>query len=185
MIHLPSLNIFNSASPSQNLKRCKDCGEWKDKGEFTGRHARCRACRALYIKMWRANNPEQAAAQRKEYRDKKPEKFRIYRKEYYANNRDKALAGQKKYYANLKAQAYVVLGGEFCVRCGYTGKALQIDHVNGDGFLDRRQTKAGWPVYKKIIATGGAGYQVLCANCNWEKRQEDDERRKAIKVTND
>lgn len=62
-----------------------------------------------------------------------------------------------------------------CVLCGYENiLALQLDHINGDGALFRRQNehatgkslclflrKKGWP----------EGYRVLCANCQCIERE--------------
>lgn len=54
-------------------------------------------------------------------------------------------------------------------------KLLQIDHVNDDGFLDRktkRQVVSYWfRVLRSVIAREDR-YQLLCANCNWAKREK-------------
>jgi predicted Zn-ribbon and HTH transcriptional regulator len=67
-----------------------------------------------------------------------------------------------------------LLGGK-CVRCGFGDpRALQIDHVKGDGcntpFRDYRKAI-------KIIRALPGIYQLLCANCNWIKRAERGEHR--------
>ena len=62
-----------------------------------------------------------------------------------------------------------------CVRCGFSDtRALQIDHVQGDGFRERRAASIDF--YLKVLTSlqhGEQRYQVLCANCNWIKRDED------------
>lgn len=70
------------------------------------------------------------------------------------------------------------LGGK-CVRCGFSDvRALQIDHVNGNGAKERRQfkhyTSCRIMIYQKIL-NGSKEYQLLCANCNWIKRFEEGE----------
>jgi hypothetical protein len=81
--------------------------------------------------------------------------------------------GRKKYRA-LRDAALAALGG-CCARCGFSDKrALQIDHVDGGGAVERR-TKAPVTLYKEIAAGGSEGYQILCANCNWIKRHENAE----------
>jgi hypothetical protein len=65
-----------------------------------------------------------------------------------------------------------------CGRCGFDDpRALQIDHVNGDGYLDRKLTKShNWELFHEIVLADKAGrFQLLCANCNWIKKSEDRE----------
>lgn len=62
--------------------------------------------------------------------------------------------------------------GSKCAKCGFAdSRALQVDHVEGDGWKDRGNQ---YGMYKKILA-GQEGYQLLCANCNWIKRSINDE----------
>lgn len=66
--------------------------------------------------------------------------------------------------------------GVRCKKCGFDDiRALQIDHVNNDGFKERGAEKGVGNPYKIILGKIGEGsknYQVLCANCNWIKRLE-------------
>lgn len=80
----------------------------------------------------------------------------------------------RKRVAELRAQAFAVLGGPFCKRCGFSDpRALQIDHIRGGGGAHRqKQGVTGAGLYRRIIRYGGGGFQVLCANCNWIKRAE-------------
>jgi len=60
-----------------------------------------------------------------------------------------------------------------CVKCGFTDiRALSIDHVNGGGCDERRQThRAGNTFYRWLIKNNfPLGYQTLCMNCQWIKR---------------
>ena len=68
------------------------------------------------------------------------------------------------------------LGGK-CIKCGFSDwRALQIDHINGNGAKDkiRNYTKD----YNRI-KENPEKYQLLCANCNWIKRYENHEYLKA------
>ena len=111
------------------------------------------------------------------------------RHNYYLNNKDKwkvpleklpEIRKYKREFTNkrngeLKLEVYGMLGGK-CCRCGYCGPALQIDHIKGKGKKERRQN--GSVLYnrvKKSLLAGEKNYQLLCANCNWEKRQENKE----------
>ena len=90
--------------------------------------------------------------------------------EYLRKNRET----NRRLRANLRAGAIAALGGK-CVRCGFGDiRALQIDHIDGDGAKDRKDRKMNqWMFYKSIAEHGGQGkYQCLCANCNQIKKIE-------------
>lgn len=67
----------------------------------------------------------------------------------------------------FRRQAIRRLGAR-CRKCGWRRdiRALQIDHVNGDGHLDRNTLR----LYRDTWAGRRADVQVLCANCNQIKR---------------
>lgn len=72
-------------------------------------------------------------------------------------------------------QSVLRLMGYKCVKCGYDSdwRALQIDHIHGCGKKNRVH---GLVFYKKILDSGFEGkYQLLCANCNFIKRYENNE----------
>lgn len=72
---------------------------------------------------------------------------------------------------NRKKEIFQLLGNK-CVKCGYIGPALQIDHVNGGGTKERQRCNGTGVYYGfilKAIKNGSKDYQVLCANCNMEK----------------
>jgi hypothetical protein len=76
----------------------------------------------------------------------------------------------------LKLAAFEAYGGARCACCGETRiYFLTIDHVNGDGYLDRptRGAASGssiWWKLKKLGYPDKERYQVLCFNCNCAKR---------------
>lgn len=75
-----------------------------------------------------------------------------------------------------RVEAINILGGK-CRNCGFDDfRALQIDHVYGDGSLDRKNF-IGYKLYLRIINEPECrhNYQILCANCNWIKRHENKE----------
>jgi hypothetical protein len=72
--------------------------------------------------------------------------------------------------------------GARCSRCGYDTdiRALQIDHIQGGGCIDRKVTGNIYIRMMESIEQGETGkYQVLCANCNWIKKQENREYRQS------
>lgn len=86
-------------------------------------------------------------------------------------------AKAKEKYIQLKKEIFVKLNNK-CIRCGFSDvRALQIDHVHGGGYKERKETCRSMgltPTYlRKIIISldkNEGKYQLLCANCNWIKR---------------
>lgn len=121
---------------------------------------------------------------------------KIYDREYFSNyealNKQKRSDYRVKYYhvknRELKNAVYEVLGKK-CVKCGFQDqRALQIDHVNGDGAQDRKKLSGGRnsvgasTLYKAVLESVSRDenkYQILCANCNWIKKHENNENRKS------
>lgn len=80
---------------------------------------------------------------------------------------------QSAYKASKKYQAIMKLGGK-CCRCGFSDiRALCVDHINGGGHKELSKISSVG-VYLKVIR-GETGYQCLCMNCNWIKRDENGE----------
>lgn len=87
-------------------------------------------------------------------------------------NRERANA----YRAKLRNEVVSVLGSS-CKQCGFKDvRALQVDHVNGGGSQEvRSRTRLFCKVVLDSIAASENKYQLLCANCNWIKRYENNE----------
>jgi len=78
----------------------------------------------------------------------------------------------------LRAELIAKLGG-VCVRCGFSDeRALQFDHINGDG---HKEGNRGYSYIRLRNMLNDPNlfdrYQLLCANCNWIKREENKEYR--------
>jgi len=77
--------------------------------------------------------------------------------------------------AALKEKVYDKLG-HVCFRCGFADKrALQIDHVFGGGNKEHAEITNKEIYLKKVLDDTEGLYQILCANCNWIKRAENQE----------
>lgn len=136
------------------LKFCGRCETWVNKDKFhksssakDGLNAWCKLCNNKYQRDKRREDPEWR------------EELRIYN----ASRRKQARLDAINFY-----------GGK-CVRCGFDDwRALQFDHVDGGG---RKELKDyNWLSYlKKVVSDTTGKYQLLCSNCNWIKKYENNE----------
>ena len=86
----------------------------------------------------------------------------------------------------IRERAINALGGK-CAHCGFNDiRALHIDHIHGGG-KDERESKRGTSYHYHILKRIESGdYQVLCANCNYIKVSENNERKiNPLAFTND
>lgn len=91
-------------------------------------------------------------------------------------NRVRWMATRKEHRRKLRLAVLAKFGNK-CAICGFDNpRALQIDHVFGDGKADRKAYSNGaTPKYlRKILEDTSGMYQLLCANCNilkyWESK---------------
>lgn len=83
----------------------------------------------------------------------------------------------------LREQVFDKLG-HACARCQFSDKrALQIDHVFGGGNQEHSEISNPQKFLRKVLGDTQGLYQILCANCNWIKRAEQREERKAAPFT--
>lgn len=67
------------------------------------------------------------------------------------------------------------LGGK-CEKCGFDDlRALQIDHINGDGYSDPYREMSTSAKFYQFVRENRDRFQLLCANCNTIKRIENAE----------
>lgn len=88
---------------------------------------------------------------------------------------------QKQYLRNTRIAVLGALGNK-CSKCEFADpRALQIDHVNGGGSVERKSKGFKGTFNKHVLRSflnGEGRYQLLCANCNWIKRFENKEVKK-------
>ena len=85
----------------------------------------------------------------------------------------------KDYKRRIRMATIDALGSK-CIKCGFDDiRALQIDHINGGGCKELKNFPGhGKSYYKYVLESflrGENKYQLLCANCNWIKRVENNE----------
>jgi len=109
--------------------------------------------------------------------------YQEHRKKYLArasqwakDNKKRISENNRKLTKKRRLELIETLGSK-CMRCGFRDwRALQVDHVNGDGQKDQlRKHGANRNFYKKVMKDTTGKYQLLCANCNWIKRYENNE----------
>jgi len=96
---------------------------------------------------------------------------------YYSRERytcKKCVRKQTNIRTKMLRQEVIHKLGEICKNCGYSGIAIQIDHIHGGGNKEVKKFKTRMKYYEYILSLSDKDrnekYQPLCANCNWEKR---------------
>lgn len=94
----------------------------------------------------------------------------------YTTIRPKKAKG--KTVTEIRKKLVAELGGK-CAECGNTNQnVLQVDHIHGGGIKELKEKGRYW-MYKDALQLAYDGtndkYQLLCANCNWEKRHKNGE----------
>lgn len=83
-----------------------------------------------------------------------------------------------KEWRDRRKKVIIDLLGGICVVCGFDDeRALQFDHIHGDGKTDwKKNNRHGYltHVLNSVMAKEDK-FQLLCANCNWIKRFENHE----------
>jgi len=137
------------------------------------------------MSKWKLKNPSPRTSYMRDwlqtsegiaYREKHKEYARLWR----IKNKKKFNDKQKENYMNIRLQTYQ----HYCkgkIQCNCCGEDrlefLTLDHINGNGSEHRRQIDPD----KKIGGNGvyywlkknnwPEGFQILCCNCNFAKRQ--------------
>lgn len=111
-----------------------------------------------------------------------------YLPNYYQKNRklidSQTQNAHRKQNQKRRLELMQLLGGAKCIKCGFSDiRALQFDHINGKGNLFREKI-GGYThsviFYSKNPDIAKHELQVLCANCNWIKRYENNEVKQKI-----
>jgi len=111
----------------------------------------------------------------------KAERQKLYKTRHPEIIRERVRNWHRKNGPRIRLQVLGLLGAIKCNKCDFNDwRALQVDHVNGDGFKDRKKGKRGGGRYTlmKSIKENPSKYQILCANCNWIKKYEHGENTK-------
>lgn len=113
-----------------------------------------------------------------QFRARKNADGRRFRNRNLPRYREMAARYAQEWRKKVRSDLIRLMGGK-CVRCGFSDpRALQLDHLKGGGSKER----AGgvrYALFMKLIKTRDfSGFQLLCANCNFIKREENGEQSK-------
>ena len=114
-----------------------------------------------------------------DYYKRNKKKIRAQQRNYQHLNRKRITKRRREWRHELKITAFDLLGGFKCVSCGISDRrVLQIDHISGIRLSrnDPRQRHVD-QMYRDIVKgkLTKKDLQILCANCNWIKRFENEE----------
>lgn len=148
------------------MKICKECNIEKPLSSFWFsdkskgyRKSRCIDCLTISNSI-----------RSKKYYYKHKERIIENIRKYKDQNPDVHLKSCRKHFNNIKMQAFDLLGNK-CVMCPIDNiELLHIDHINGGGLQERKKLSQA-QLYRKILFDPDP-YQLLCANCNWRKRED-------------
>ena len=104
-----------------------------------------------------------------------------YNEEYRKTHKPALNISKIKQQQKVKFRCFELFGG-VCQKCGFSDiRALQIDHINGVPAGLRRMKgnphRGGIKLYRAILngTYPKSDFQLLCSNCNWIKRYENNE----------
>lgn len=101
-------------------------------------------------------------------------------REFYNRNREHLLVKERSKNALLRLEVIDKLGGR-CSLCGLSDhRALEFDHVNGDGYLERSSTVHSSSKYIRMLKRDDLfkQFQLLCGSCHNIKTYEKGEHRR-------
>ncbi len=135
------------------------------------------------LKAWAIANPAKVKSARKKYieshKEKHLESKRRWTNQNYAKKRLLIREKWSAWTRGHKDAAYRKLGGKCSVCSESRTPVLSIDHVHGDGALHRStMNRNRKKLYDSILEDTQGRFQILCMNCQWMKRHEQQEYKK-------
>ncbi len=130
-------------------------------------------------RLFRLTHKEQAALRSKRYNETHDRTE--YGKQYRQMHKVEIAVRDKTHRDSIKLQVLTYYGNDkcSCVMCGYSDiRALSVDHINGGGNIHRRNINQGsGDKFYRWLKTNNlpVGYQTLCMNCQFIKREEKNE----------
>ena len=131
-----------------------------------------------YNKKYRQEHKAESLRATREWAEAHPKEVRAFAREYYYEYREEIKQKRKE----LKEFVLTHYGNDklACVHCGESRLAcLSIDHIKGRGKEHRRMVGSHMYLWLKSNDFP-EGYQTLCMNCQFIKREENKEMKPPI-----
>lgn len=124
-------------------------------------------------RKWNRNNKEKVHQYYFKLKENSPEKLKTVSRRYREKNPERRKESLRKWRAKLQKTVYEHYGGSPC-KCNCCGeseyKFLTLDHINNDGWKDKKKGLVSTRLWKWIIDNNfPKEFQILCANCNFGK----------------
>jgi len=139
--------------------------------------------KAQYQHEWYLRNKEKACQRTHEWCIKNAERKKAYDRDYYQTHKEQHNACCHQYFLNhqeahrklrIDALNHYSEGAMKCAKCGFDDiRALSIDHMNGGGNEHRKKCGNFYTWLRNNNYP--EGFQVLCMNCQFIKKQENRE----------
>lgn len=145
-----------------------------------GKHVTQKEHLKEWHKLYCEKNKQKIRQSKKLYYEKHRDVLKQKRLQYYKKNREINQLYMRKYSKNLRVKIRSIILWYFnyhCSKCGYNAdsRALQLDHINGGGSQEQREIGPISAHYYRNPQELFEKFQLLCANCNYIKRHENDE----------
>jgi len=129
-----------------------------------------------YYRKYRRENRLRVLGWERKWRRENRQKACEHNRKYHQAHKQQINGDRRNLRRELRQRVFEKLGNK-CVRCGFSDvRALQIDHVHGGGVKECGKIGSTIMLSRKVLADTEGNYQLLCANCNWIKRDENNER---------
>lgn len=138
-----------------------------------------------YARLWYSKHKDYYKKKQQNYRAKNRERVCQHANEYRAKDRERWRAYARKRRLQIKLELFDLFDNK-CQHCGFSDiRTLQVDHIHGRGLAHRKLIRTKSDTYYTAILieikAGSKDYQLLCANCNWIKKFENNEIREKDK----
>ena len=165
--------------------KCSKCGMELTKQNWRGYDKKhyayiCSSCRREIDRKRYLVNRKRILRLNRIWRSKNKERIKYTNKIWSRKNQHRRNILMKERFYKLKVEVFRHYSPKLiCQKCGFLDtRALSIDHIKGGGNKKRKRLglKSGRDFYIWLKKKGfPSGFQVLCMNCQWIKRWENNE----------
>lgn len=128
-----------------------------------------------YNRWYYLKNQDKLKRVRAKWYQANKERATINAREYYIRTFEAKRNVRTRWYREIRKKILNKLGNK-CILCGFDNPwALQVDHINGGGTKEIKKQGGKKVYYQMVLEDINGKYQLLCANCNWIKRHENNE----------